>query len=220
MHRAGIQGGVAAVVDACRRAGAPVFFAAMAVLPVLGFSLFAFVVAAGPVFAPVLGTGAVIGLGLAALAVNVTISYVVTTSALRPWVLGLVQRFGCRLPPEAQSAGWEVGLLVRLLPGPPFGLQSCVLALAGMRFGPYFATSIVIPGLYYSTLVALGRGALSHNPWVIAAALIFLGVVCVACHRLKLRLSARAASSGQGKESHTRSRARTGRPADLRSAGL
>ena len=161
----------------------------MAVLPVFGFSLFAFVVSAGPIFAPVLGVGPVMACGMAALAANVSLSYLLARYALRPCALRWTQRQGWTLPDVRRYGPWEVALLVRLIPGPPFGLQSCLLALAGTPFGIYLPTSVAIPALYFCGMVCVGDGAFTHRPWLAAgagAALLFVGWIA---HRLRLRLT-------------------------------
>ena len=55
--RTGLMAVVNAVVLALREAGPAVFFAAMALLPAVGFPMMAFTRAAGPVFGPTLGVG-------------------------------------------------------------------------------------------------------------------------------------------------------------------
>ena len=81
-------------LDYVRAEGAGVFFTAMAVLPFFGFPLSAFVLSAGPVFAPTLGPGVVIVCGTAALAVNVSLSYWFAAFALRPWMERLIRWLG------------------------------------------------------------------------------------------------------------------------------
>ncbi|HEY3757268.1 MAG TPA: hypothetical protein VGL42_14045 [Opitutaceae bacterium] len=163
----------------------------MAILPIFGFSLFAFVASAGPVFAPVLGISHVIAYGVFALAVNVTLSYILARWAFRPIAQRIVAWFGCPLPDASRSAGWEIGFVVRLIPGPPFGLQSCVLGVANLRFAPYFATSLLVPSLYLAGTVLLETGIQGKNIWGAAVAGIFLTLTAAACHRLRRRLGLR-----------------------------
>lgn len=177
------------VVEACRIAGPWVYFGAMAILPIFGFSLFAFVASAGPIFAPTLGIVPVIGSGLAALTVNVSLSYLLAHRALRPLATRLIRHFGWRLPDVCRYGPWEVALLTRLLPGPPFGLQSCLLGVAGIPFGIYLVTSLAVPALYFSGMVCLSSGAAMHSPWTAGAAGLALGLVGWGVHRVRMRLT-------------------------------
>jgi len=176
---------VSAVIGFCRSGGPWLFFGAMAVLPVFGFSLFAFVVSAGPIFVPVMGAGPVLACGISALAANVTLSYLLARYALRPWALRWTRRQGWRLPDVCRYGPWEVALLARLVPGPPFGLQSCLLALGGTPYGIFLPTSLAIPMLYFCGMVCVGSGAGSHRPWLAAGAGVGLLGVAWMAHRLR-----------------------------------
>ncbi len=180
---------VAEVIGFCRQGGPWLYFSAMAVLPIFGFSLLAFVVSAGPIFAPVLGAGPVIACGVAALCANVSLSYLLARYALRPCALRWTQRRGLPLPDVRRYGPWEIALLARLIPGPPFGLQSCLLALAGTPFLIYLPTSVAIPSLYFCGMVALGNGTMSHRPWLALTAGVGLLAVGWLAHRLRLRLT-------------------------------
>jgi uncharacterized membrane protein YdjX (TVP38/TMEM64 family) len=184
MH--GLNELISEVIGFCRSGGPGLYFTAMAILPVFGFSLFAFVASAGPIFAPVMGIGPVIACGIAALAANVTLSYLLARYALRPSALRWTRRQGWRLPDARRCGAWEMALLVRLIPGPPFGLQSCVLALAGTPFGIYLPTSVAIPSVYFCGMVCVGDGALTHRPWLAAGAGCGLLLVGWMAHRLRL----------------------------------
>src|SRR5690606_38939710 len=59
------------VVERVRAAGPVPFFAAMTLLPAVGFPLSAFTLVAGPVFGPTLGVGVVVGLAILGIAINV-----------------------------------------------------------------------------------------------------------------------------------------------------
>lgn len=191
LNRAPMEAWVGHVVAWCRLAGPWVFFGAMAVLPVFGFSLFAFVASAGPVFGPVLGISHVIAYGLLALAVNVSLSYVLAVGALRPAAERVVAWFGFQLPDSSEFGSWEIALMVRLLPGPPFGLQSCALGLANIPFGAYLATSLAVPAMYYAGVVILSSGLAGKNIWAAVLAGCFLILVACAVHRLRRKLELR-----------------------------
>src|SRR5688572_687142 len=94
------------VLETVRKAGPVVFFAAMAVLPAVGFPMSAFTLAAGPVYAPTLSLPVVILCGLAAITCNVALSYWLAARAMRPLAQRVVQRFGYGLPDIEPGAAW------------------------------------------------------------------------------------------------------------------
>ncbi len=115
-----LAGQMARCLDFVRAEGAGMFFTAMAVLPFFGFPLSAFVLSAGPVFAPTLGPGVVIACGVAALAVNVSLSYWVAAVAMRPGMERLILWIGYPVPVLPEGKSWEFTLLLRVVPGVPF----------------------------------------------------------------------------------------------------
>jgi uncharacterized membrane protein YdjX (TVP38/TMEM64 family) len=145
-----------------RNAGPLVFFGAMALLPLVGFPLSPFTLAAGPVFGPQLGAGAVIAASVAAVAVNVAISYWVSAYALRPLVVRLLTWFGKKMPEVPVSSLNEMTLVLRVVPGTPFFVQSYLLGLARVPFAAYMFISVVVPACYIAGAVlagdAIGRG--------------------------------------------------------------
>jgi len=109
---------------------------AVAVLPALGCPvspLYLLVGAHGPW---------VSGPGLAlAVAANLSLSWVLARTILRPVLTALVARRGLRIPEILPANRLRVTALVRLTPGLPLFLQSTLLALAGVPFLPYLALS-------------------------------------------------------------------------------
>jgi uncharacterized membrane protein YdjX (TVP38/TMEM64 family) len=159
-----------------RALGAPVFFFAMALLPALGFPLLPFALAAGPAFSPVLGVPGVVGCVILAVAVNVTLSYLLAATVFRKGVLRLLQRFGYSLPDPSRHSAWLVTLLVRVAPGPPFWVQSYALGMVRVRFGAYLLVSILVPAGYLTGAVVLGDAMLQGRARdaMLAAGLVFL----------------------------------------------
>jgi uncharacterized membrane protein YdjX (TVP38/TMEM64 family) len=182
---------VHAVLNVCRAAGPLVYFGAMAILPMFGFSLFAFVATAGPVFGPTLGVGHVILYGLVALSANVTISYVLASRWLRPVAMRMLRWLGYSLPDTRRFGAWEIAMLVRLLPGPPFALQSCALGVARVPFSAYLAVSVGIPALYFAAMVILGGGVAAGNHQAVIEACILLCGIGALVHWLRRRIVAR-----------------------------
>lgn len=182
---------VHAVVNACREAGPVVYFGAMAILPIFGFSLFAFVATAGPVFGPTLGLGHVIAYGLIALTANVSIAYVLSSRWLRPLATRILRWLGYSLPDTRRFGAWEIAMLVRLLPGPPFALQSCAMGVARVPFSAYLPVSVFVPALYFAGMVFLGGGVAAGDHRAEIEACILLVAIGALVHWLRRRVSAR-----------------------------
>lgn len=173
-----------------RDAGPGPFFLAMALLPLVGVPLSPFTVIAGPVFGPTMGVGTVIICTITAVAVDVALAYWIASRALRPLAVRLAQRFGYTIPELPSGTAWEIALLVRIVPGPPFFVQSYLLGLARVPFGAYMVVSTLVPSLYLSSAILAGDALMRHD-W---RGLIFAGVLCavagVAIYRLRKRLTA------------------------------
>ena len=164
------------VVARLRGAGAPVFFAAMALLPAVGFPLLPFTLAAGPVFAPTLGTGGVIACAILAVAVNVALSYALASTVLHSMVERLMVRLGYRLPDSRRGNAWLFITLVRLAPGLPFCVQSYLLGLMRVRFGTYMAVSTLVPAIYLTGVIVFGDALLRGNTGVAFSAIALIAL--------------------------------------------
>jgi uncharacterized membrane protein YdjX (TVP38/TMEM64 family) len=173
-----------------RAAGPGWYFTAMAVLP---FPLAWFTVPAGEAFAAQLTIGGVIAAGLAAVAVQLALSYWLARWALRPLVERLIRRRGYAVPRLTEENIWSVALLVRLTPGPPMFLGSCLLALAATPFRIYMIVSWLVALPWVCAGVILGRGILQGNFALAAAALALIAAAVIAA-RLFRRWSARRSS--------------------------
>jgi uncharacterized membrane protein YdjX (TVP38/TMEM64 family) len=172
-----------------RSAGPVPFFLAMALLPAAGFPLAAFTVIAGPVFGPTLGVSAVIACTILAVTVNVALSYWIATYALRPLIEKILLRFRYRVPRLPAHSAWAWILLVRIVPGPPFFLQSYLLALARAPFATYMLVSTLVPACYLTATILLGDGLVRHEPRAIVSAVVIFIVAGTAVHVLRKRLS-------------------------------
>lgn len=163
-HTLGLTALAQRAVEHLRTLGAPVFFLAMATLPAIGFPLLPFAVAAGPAFGPELGVAGVIVCAVGAVAVNVALSYLVAARLLRGPACALVRRFGYPLPQLDPRHGWLVTLLVRVVPGPPFWVQSYALGLLRVPFRAYLVISTLVPAGYLSAAILLGDALLQGRP--------------------------------------------------------
>lgn len=171
------------VVLGLRDAGPVFFFAAMALLPAVGFPMLLFTLSAGPVFAPVLGLGWVIGWSVAAVVVNLLLTYWLADRALRPLVRRLLSWSGFPLPAKTPAGPWQLTLIVRLAPGPPFWAQSYLLGLLRVPLLPYLAVSTAIMTGYIIALV-LGGTAITEGSGRLAVAVAGFLVIVVAGRQL------------------------------------
>lgn len=172
-----------------REAGPTVFFLAMALLPAVGFPLGAFTLAAGPVFGPTLGVAAVVGCAILAIAVNVALSYWISSRALRPLISRIARWMGYTLPEISPANAWRVTLIVRIVPGPPFVVQSYLLGLARAPFRIYMAVSVVVPACYIAGTIMLGDALVRRDPWAIASAIALFVIAGGVIYQLQKRLS-------------------------------
>jgi uncharacterized membrane protein YdjX (TVP38/TMEM64 family) len=173
----------------------------MTVLPAVGFPLSGFTLIAGPVFGPTLGIVTVIVCAIGSIACNVALSYWIAARALRPTVSRIVQWLGYQLPDEIQPhAAWPAILVLRIVPLTPFCLQSVLLGLARVPFGPYMLVSVLVPSVYAAAMILLGDALMRGDRWAMLAAGGLFLVVGVVLHILRKRFQAasRSAAVKQG----------------------
>lgn len=183
-----------AVVLHLREAGPLVFFVAMALLPAAGFPLLAFTLAAGPVFGPTLGTGWVVVWSLVAVVMNLLLTYWLASRAFRPLVGRLLGYFDVRLPDNVAGSAWQLSLIVRLTPGPPFWVQSYLLGLVGVPLIPYLTVSTGVVAGYIVALAWGGEAIASGNGRLAFAAIATLAVSIAVLQLLRRRTARRQAA--------------------------
>jgi uncharacterized membrane protein YdjX (TVP38/TMEM64 family) len=182
------------VVAAVRESGPIPFFTAMTLLPAVGFPLSAFTLVAGPVFGPTMGVGVVVLCGILAIAINVALSYWLASRALRPVAEWVVRRLGYRLPEIQPRAAWLAIVILRTVPVTPFCVQSIILGLARVPFGPYMLVSVVVPSVYATAMILLGDALMRGDRWAIAGAGVMFVVVGVILHIMRKRYRGAAES--------------------------
>lgn len=195
------KAGMERVITELRAAGPAPFFGAMAVLPGLGFPLSAFLAVAGPVFGPTMGVGLVIACATAAIAVNVAWSYWAAARVLRPVAQWIVRRLGYGLPEISSGAAWSAILILRIVPGIPFFLQSLLLGLARVSFGPYLLVSVLVPAAYVIAMITLGDALIRGDRLAMAGAGAIFFVAGGMIHQVRRYLLRRARKPGQPAES-------------------
>jgi uncharacterized membrane protein YdjX (TVP38/TMEM64 family) len=171
------------VVLGLREAGPEVFFMAMALLPAVGFPMLAFTLAAEPVFGPTLGAGWVIAWSITAVVVNLLLTYWLANRGLRPLVSRLLAYTNFRLPDNTADGAWQMTLIVRLTPGPPFWVQSYLLGLMRVPLVPYLVVSTLIMAGYIVALVCGGEAIAKGNGRL---AFVAVGILVVSIAALQL----------------------------------
>jgi len=173
------------MMDLVRGAGPWVFFAAEAVLPALGAPLIAFNLVAGEAFVPQLGLPGVIAAALAAIAVNLALSYWLARYAVRPLLARLAAGYGYAIPRLTANNALSVTLLLRLTPGPPYCLQSYLLGLAEVPFRLYLITSWICLLPWSIGALVLGEGVMNGNFKLALGGLAVIAVAVLLVQRLR-----------------------------------
>ncbi|MEY2880010.1 MAG: hypothetical protein RLZZ15_2390 [Verrucomicrobiota bacterium] len=169
---------LAAAMARVTSAGPAVFFTAMALLPALGAPNLAFALTAAPLFGEQLGSFWVCVLGLAAITVNLTLTYWLARRWLRPWLTRLLVRFGYTLPQVGPGDMTNLIVLLRVTPGVPFFVQNYTLGLVDAPFGKYLAISCGVQWAFNIAFILFGD-ALQHGRGKLAltAAMLFLALM-------------------------------------------
>ncbi len=168
-----------------REAGPWVYFGAMGLLPVIGFPLAPFNLAAGPAFVPALGLPAVILLACAAIGVNVTLTYCLSKYTLRPLAARTAAWLGYSIPEIPADKHLAAAFLVRATPGPPFFLQSCLLGIAGVPFLPYMIASLSVAGTYAALVIAGGDALMNGQTRIVLLCCAGLGLLATVLRLLR-----------------------------------
>lgn len=192
--KTGLMATLNTVILRLREAGPVVFFLAMALLPAAGFPLLAFTLAAGPVFGPTLGAGWVIAWSLTAVVANLLLTYWLADRAFRPLVGRLLAYFDFRLPDNLAGSAWQLSLIVRLTPGPPFWVQSYLLGLIRVPLVPYLTVSTSVIAGYLVALIWGGEAIASGNGRLAFAAVGVLGISIAGLQLLRKRAQRRPAA--------------------------
>ena len=184
-----------AVVLRLREAGPGVFFVAMALLPAVGFPLIAFTLAAGPVFGPTLGAGWVIVWSLTAVVINLLLTYWLANRALRPLVSRLLTYFDVSLPDCTAGGAWQLTLIVRLTPGPPYWVQSYLLGLIRVPLVAYMVVSTLVMTGYILALVFGGVAIVQGSGRRVFAAAGILIVFIAVLQLMRQRMARKRAAA-------------------------
>jgi len=187
------RGLIAQAMAVIRDAGPWAFFLGVALLPAIGAPLSAFTMTAGEAFAGAMTMGGVLAATLAAIAVNIALTYWLARRAVRPLLERLLRRFGYSIPRVTADNALSIALLVRLTPGPPFFLQGYILGLADVPFGLYMIVSWICVLPWAVGAVVLGRGLLAPegNFKMVAMGLGVIVAAIAAVHLVRRKLAKR-----------------------------
>lgn len=179
-----LRGIVDRVISFVRGAGPVPFFVAMALLPV---PLAWFTIPAGEAFGDELTLPGVIAASLAAMAVQVSLTYWLGRSAMGPRLQGWLTRRGYTVPRIQGENALAVVFLVRLVPGPPLPLQCFLLGLAHVPFRVYFGASWLVTVPWVIGGVVFGRGLLQGNAMLAILGASVIGATIAAIHLIRRR---------------------------------
>jgi len=139
------------------RVGPVPFFIAYALLPVVGVSLWFFNFTAGVVFVERIGIVWVLVFAAIAIATANALSYWLARTVLRPLAEKLVKRLGYKMPNIPPDEHVSATILLRVVPGLPYIVQSYVPGLANVRFVPYMIVSFIVRFGWAIATIMLGR---------------------------------------------------------------
>ena len=166
-------------------AGPLPFFIAMALLPAVGVPMTVFSLTAGTAFAPQMGMGAVIAAGLAAVTINLILTYWLARRALRPWLTRLITRLGHKVPQVEAADMTDLIVLIRVTPGVPFFAQNYLLGLADAPVGKYLWISCATSWTYTAAIIVFGEALRHGRAKLILEAVLVLVALTAATHLLR-----------------------------------
>lgn len=152
-------------------AGPLPFFAALAVLPAIGFPTTPLFLLAGAAFG--------VGVGLlgcmASMAINLAIVYWLAGGYLRRTLEAmLLVKFRYTLPNLSHGGAWRFALLVKLAPGVPTFIKNYLLGIAGVPAKVYFGVLWPLTTLYAGAVIVLGDSLHDHDYSMTVVAVVLL----------------------------------------------
>jgi uncharacterized membrane protein YdjX (TVP38/TMEM64 family) len=188
---------VQALHDQAQRMNGPSVFAAMVVLPLLGFPTSVLHAVAGVRF----GVGPGLALAVSSIVLQLLISFAVVKMApsfFERWTAPLRKR----LPKTTHT---PLTQFVLLLPGTPYFMQLYVLPLCGVPFRTYILWSLPLHGMRSIIGVVFGHESADLTPPKIAGFVvysIFIGLTCAwSFRRLQRRMKDQPAEEDGLKQS-------------------
>lgn len=171
---------VGVILDVVRKAGPLWYFLAYAVLPAVGVPISVFNLSVNPTFGPQIGLAWVIILAALCLMCANALSYWLARYALRPMIERLVKALGYTLPVIPPEEHVTACILLRVVPGAPYVVQSYILGLAQVRFVPYMIVSFIGQFGWALAMIIFGNAFMdggSFKAGFVAVVLIVLLVI-------------------------------------------
>jgi len=177
------------VLEATRGLPAPLFFLALALLPLTAVPIVPLYLLAGASYG---FAGALLGIALV-LPINLALSLLLARK-LRAVAEHMVTTSGYRVPriPEGEEA--TVILLVRVTPGAPLMLQNLLLGMAGVPAGRFLLISWVTEVFIAAGYLMAGDSVDAQSPARMVGGVGLIIAVVLAMRLVRRRLKARAQS--------------------------
>lgn len=188
-HRSELGEWAHAVTAWIREHGPVPFFTGLALLPAFGLPVTAFYLASGAVFPlwiSLVGTAA-------GLAVNIAISYWMARKWFRHLIEKMLRRTRYSIPAVAATDHVRLTLFLRLMPGPPFFVQSYILGMVEVPFPTYFFISWGTQILIASGFIILGSAFYSSDFGRVLIGIVLVVLLTIIVQWVR-RLLARRAS--------------------------
>lgn len=180
--------GVAGLQDKLIALDPFVAIAAMALLPLVGFSVAVVYVVAGAKFGVWIGGAVIIGI----TAVHLIGSHLIARSMLRGPLERWMHRRNRHLPAFPASENRAVAVMAALMPGLPYFARNYALALTSIPLRVYFW--VCLPLYVIRSYVTLALGDLSRDGsrekllWLVAIYVVKLSICAYLLQRLRRRL--------------------------------
>ncbi len=153
------------------------FVVLMAALPILGFPISLFLVAAGLKFG-LLG-GLVVS--AATMPFHLLAAYLLAGRLLRAPIRRLAQKVGYNPPQVPASSAGTFTFVFFALPGIPYALKNLLLPLGGVSFRLYFFTGWIVQWVMGIPFMGVGDSVGRMNPYVLGGfvALLLIGYLVI-----------------------------------------
>lgn len=182
-----LEEGRAWVVNSLKSIPGPLYFLAFAILPAFGAPLSLFYLTALPILG---GTHAAIGIALAllALALNMTLSKLLTMGLFLPAIKWVIRHRNLNIPRIRPDNELKVVLVTRVSPL-PFTIQNYLLALGHARWKYYLWLSLLIQGPIGIAVMLVGESILKGGVGYAMMAIFAFLVLTFALQTLRKRLT-------------------------------
>lgn len=187
---------IAAGVGDLSRMGPWAYFGAMAVLPALGVPSTVFTVTAGSAFGSRLGMAWVMAAGVAAIAFNIALTYILARWVLRGWLQRILERFGYRIPTVEGGDATDLIVALRVTTGVPFCVQNYLLGLVDAPAGRFFGLSYLLSLPTGAAYIWFGDALLHGRGKMILWGIGLIALLTVGTHFLRRHYAARRAEAG------------------------